>query len=147
MPPAATLAAHPAFRQGRGAEVFLSPTDGRARKPRDLGDRLQTAPSCRADLAGCEPPPPALIELRADGRPSLPNRLRVDHADPHTPAAPSKESRRHESHHHMAPGAFRFTCCDGWPNYAVQTRSTATANTYPTPRSVWITRGALGSRS
>jgi hypothetical protein len=29
----------------------------------------------------------------------------------------------------------------------VQTRSTGTANTYPTPRSVWMTRGALGSRS
>jgi hypothetical protein len=25
-----------------------------------------------------------------------------------------------------------------------QTRSTGTANTYPTPRSVWMTRGALG---
>jgi hypothetical protein len=30
--------------------------------------------------------------------------LRVDHADPHTAAAPSQESRRPESHHHMAPG-------------------------------------------
>jgi hypothetical protein len=29
----------------------------------------------------------------------------------------------------------------------VQTRSTGTANTYPTPRSVWMTRGVLGSRS
>ena len=28
-----------------------------------------------------------------------------------------------------------------------QTRSTEIANTYPKPRSVWITRGALGSRS
>src|SRR6266436_2151238 len=47
-----------AFRQRRGVEVLQSPTDGRARKPRDLGDRLQTAPSCRADLAGSEYPPP-----------------------------------------------------------------------------------------
>jgi hypothetical protein len=66
MPPAATLAAHPAFRQGRGVKVFQSPTDGRTREPCDFGDRLQTAPSCRADLAGSEHPPPALIELRAD---------------------------------------------------------------------------------
>ena len=28
-----------------------------------------------------------------------------------------------------------------------QSRSTETANTYPTPRSVWMTRGALGSPS
>ena len=39
-----------------------------------------------------------------------------------------------------------------WPKSVVregscQTRSTGTANTYPTPRSVWMTRGALGSRS
>jgi hypothetical protein len=33
-----------------------------------------------------------LIELRADGLPSLPNRLRVDHADLHTAAAASQES-------------------------------------------------------
>src|SRR5260370_42682145 len=102
MPPAATLAAYPAFRQRRSAEVFLSPPDGRARAPLDLGDPLQTAPSCRTDLAGCEHPPPALIELRANGLPSLPNRLRVDHADLHTAAAPSQESRRPESQHHMA---------------------------------------------
>src|SRR5260370_15583434 len=44
----------------------------------------------------------ALIELRANGLPSLPNRLRVDHADLHTAAAPSQESRRPESQHHMA---------------------------------------------
>src|SRR5271165_3672565 len=99
MPPAATLAAHPAFRQRHGVEVFLSPTDRRARKPRDLGNRLQTAPSCRTDLAGCEHPPTALIELRADGFPSLPNRLRVDHADLHTAEAASQESCRPESHH------------------------------------------------
>ena len=84
MPPAATLAAHPAFRQRRSVEVLQSATDGRAREPRDLGDRLQTAPSGRAYLAGCEHPSPALIELRADGLPPLPNCLRVDHADPHT---------------------------------------------------------------
>ena len=94
MPPAATLATHPALRQGCGVEVFLSPTDGRAREPRDLVDRLQTAPSCRADLAGCEHPLSALIELRADAAPSVPNRLLVDHADLHTAAAPSQESRR-----------------------------------------------------
>jgi hypothetical protein len=29
--------------------------------------------------------------------------LRVDHADPHTAAAPFEESRRPESNHHMAP--------------------------------------------
>jgi hypothetical protein len=29
--------------------------------------------------------------------------LRVDHADPHTAPAPSQESRRPESNHHMAP--------------------------------------------
>jgi hypothetical protein len=29
--------------------------------------------------------------------------LRVDHADPHTAAAPSQESPRPESNHHMAP--------------------------------------------
>jgi hypothetical protein len=104
MPPAATLAALPAFRQRSGVEVFQSPTDGRAREPCDLEDRLQTAPSCRSGLAGCEHPPPALIELRADGLPSLPNRLRVDHADPHTAAPPSQESRRPESDHHMALG-------------------------------------------
>src|SRR5207253_8749400 len=34
-PPAATLAALPAFRQRRGVEVFQSPTDGRARQPGD----------------------------------------------------------------------------------------------------------------
>ena len=28
----------------------------------------------------------------------------------------------------------------------VQTRSTGTVNTYPIPRSVWMTRGVLGSR-
>src|ERR1700678_1526386 len=104
MPPAATLAALPAFRKGRGVEVFQSPTDGRAREPRDRGDRLQTAPSCRPNLAGCKHPPPALIELGADRLPSLPNRLRVDHADPHTAPEPSQESRHPESNHHMAPG-------------------------------------------
>jgi hypothetical protein len=30
--------------------------------------------------------------------------LRVDHADPHTAPAPSRESRRPESNHHMPPG-------------------------------------------
>jgi hypothetical protein len=35
--------------------------------------------------------------------PSLPTRLRVDHADLHTAAAASQESCRPESHHHMAP--------------------------------------------
>ena len=73
-----------------------------AREPCDLGHRRQTSPSCRPDLAGGEHPSPALIELRTDGFPSLPNRLRVDHADPHTAAAPSQESRRPESNHHMA---------------------------------------------
>src|SRR3974390_3399804 len=104
MPPAATLAPYPAFRQGSGIKVFLSPTNGRAREPRDLRDRLQTAPSCRTDLAGREHPPPALIKLRSNGLPSLPNRLRVDHADPHTAPAQSQESRRLESHHHRALG-------------------------------------------
>src|SRR6266849_3403775 len=58
MPPATALAALTAFRQRRGVEVFQSPTDGRAREPRDRGDRPQTAPSSRANLAGREHPPP-----------------------------------------------------------------------------------------
>ena len=104
MPPAATLASHPAFRQRRGVEVLQSATDGRARQPRDLGDRLQTTPSRRPHLAGREHSPPALIELRADGVPTFANRLRVDHADPHTAATPRQESRHPESHHRMPPG-------------------------------------------
>jgi hypothetical protein len=45
--------------------VLQSPTDGRARQPRDRGESLQTAPSRRSELAGREYPSPALIELRA----------------------------------------------------------------------------------
>jgi hypothetical protein len=55
MPPAATLAALPAFRQGRGVEVFQSPTDGRAREPSDRGDRLQTACPCSKMYLAWEP--------------------------------------------------------------------------------------------
>jgi hypothetical protein len=79
------------------------PTDGRARQPGDREDSLRTALSRRSDPAGREYPSPALIELRANRLPSLPNRLRVDHVDPHTAAMPSQESRCPESNHHMTP--------------------------------------------
>src|SRR5215813_9683610 len=115
MPPAAALAALTAFRQRRGVEVLQSPTDGRARQPRHRGDRPQAAPSSRANLAGREHPPPPLIELRANQLPSLPNRLRVDHADPHTAPPTSQESQRPESNHHIARNAIRFIYCDECP--------------------------------
>ena len=106
MSPAATLAAHLAFRQGRGVKVSLSPTDGGTREPRDLADCLQTTPSSRADLASREHPPPALIELRADALPSLPNPLRIDHADTHTAEVSPQESRCPESNCHRAPARY-----------------------------------------
>jgi len=73
------------------------------REPGDLRDHLQAAPSCRANLSGCEHPPPPLVELGANGIPALANRLRVDHADPHTAGTHPKESRHPESIHHMVP--------------------------------------------
>src|SRR5258708_10609057 len=54
MPPAATLAPHPAFRQGRGVEAFLSPTHGLTRQPCDFGNPPQSAPPCRPDPPGTE---------------------------------------------------------------------------------------------
>ena len=67
-------------------------------------DRLQTAPSRSPYLSGCEHPLTALIELRADGIPAFANRLRVNHADPHTAGSARQESRHPKSHHRMAPG-------------------------------------------
>ena len=92
-PPAATGAPNPPLRQRRGNEIRLAAAECRARNPGDLRDRLQTTPTRRPDLSGCEHPPPALIELAADGLPAFANRLPVDHADPHTAAAPPQESR------------------------------------------------------
>jgi hypothetical protein len=84
MSPATTLASHPPLRQRCGVEILQAATDRRARKPRDLMDRLQAAPSRRPYFSGCEHPLTALIKLRADGIPAFAYRLHVDHADPHT---------------------------------------------------------------
>jgi hypothetical protein len=67
---------------------------------RPTGPRRLQTPAARAHRAS------------SDKLPSLPNRLRVDHADPHTAATPSKESRRPESHHHMAPRPNSFIMAD-----------------------------------
>ena len=88
MSPATTLASHPPLRQRCSFEILQAATDRRAREPCDLMDRLQAAPSRRPYLARCEHPLTALIELRADGIPTFANRLRVDHADPHTAGSP-----------------------------------------------------------
>src|SRR3972149_66345 len=76
----------------------------RAPHPVDLKARAHPAPPRRPGLPGREPPPTALIELRADRLPAFANRLRVDHADPHTAEATPEESCPPESHHRMAQG-------------------------------------------
>src|SRR5215470_12840340 len=104
MSPAATLASHPSLRQRCGVEILQAATDRRACEPRDLMDRRQAAPSRRTYLSGCEHPLTAFIELRSNRIPAFANRLRVDHADPHTAESSQQESRHPESHHRMAPG-------------------------------------------
>jgi hypothetical protein len=67
-------------------------------------DRRQAAPSRRTYLSRCEHPLTAFIELRADGIPAFANRMRVDHADPHTAGSSHQEPRHPESHHRMTSG-------------------------------------------
>jgi hypothetical protein len=107
------------LRQRRGVQVLQSPTDGRARQPRAFGARslahrrqilirpsarfpwphpaARTSPAAntrRPRSSSCEPTDSHLCRIA----------LRVDHADPHTAAAPSQ-----------GPGR-RFICCAGCPN-------------------------------
>jgi hypothetical protein len=98
---AATLAANPAFRQWPSVEILQAAADGRARQTRDLGDRLQSAPSRRPHLPGREHPPTAFIKLRADRLPTFANRLAINHADPRIATSQRQESRRPESNRHM----------------------------------------------
>ena len=89
----------------RRSRPFGSDAASRSFRPRPMVERANPVIAETAarpphpaapDLAGREHPPPALIKLRADRLPSLPNGLRVDHADPHTAVLPLQESRRPE---------------------------------------------------
>ena len=69
------------------------------------------------------------------------------HGLPGSTASSSQRNRRvaHFGSHKRT--RFYDTAARAFSNTCIQVRSTATANTYPTPRSVWMTLGELGSRS
>ena len=115
MSPAAALTSHPAFRQGRGVEILQSTVDRAAREPGDLRDHLQAAPSCRANLSGCEHPPPPLSSLEPTAFQRwriacvsiMPTRI-LPERTPRNPVTPSQFTT-------WCPNAYRFTCCGGCP--------------------------------
>ena len=103
LPRAAAFAAHPALSAAaRQLEIFLSPTDRRAREPRDLGDRRPAHPAAQ-NLAGCEHPPPPLVDF--DHELAVSRRIACVWIMP-TCILPQRHWQEvpPESHHYVEPG-------------------------------------------
>jgi len=113
----ATAATDLPLRQRRGVEIVLAAIDRRAGEPADHRDDREPAPSGGPNLARREQSPAALIELRANSFPPLPNAVFVDHATDlrlfaahRNPRTPSHSVARPRSQIRLLFGA-SLACC------------------------------------
>ena len=111
----ATVAANLPLRQRLRVEIVLAAIDRRAGEPGDPRDDRETAPAGGPHLARREQSPPALVELRADRLPAIPNGVLVDHATDLMFAA--GWNPRHLSHTDARHG-LRFSYCSECPKFA-----------------------------